>query len=57
MTIPDEWHDFVVVGGVLVVLALVIAFDPLSGPTLRGIRDGLLFVGFIMAVWFVAIWL
>jgi hypothetical protein len=57
MTIPDEWHDFVLVGGVLVVLALVIAFDPLSGPTPRGIRDGLLFVGFIMAVWFVAIWL
>ena len=52
MTIPDEWHDFVLVGGVLVVLALVI-----GGPTLRGIRDGLLFVGFIMAVWFVAIWL
>jgi hypothetical protein len=55
--IPDDWHDFVLVGGVLVAFVLVTAFDPFSGPPLRHIRDGLLFVGFVMAVWFVAIWL
>jgi hypothetical protein len=55
--IPDEWHDFVLVGAVLVALVLVTASDPMSGPTLRHIRNGLLFVGFVMAVWFVAIWL
>jgi hypothetical protein len=57
MTIPDEWHDFVLVGAVLVGLVLVTAFDPPGGPPLRHIRTGLLFVGFIMAVWLVAIWL
>jgi hypothetical protein len=55
--IPDDWHDFVVVGAVLVGLVLVTAFDPYSGPALRHIRSGLLVVGFIMAVWLVAIWL
>jgi len=55
--IPDDWHDFILVGAVLVALVLVTAFDPLSGGPLRHIRDGLLFVAFIMAGWLVAIWL
>ena len=55
--IPDDWHDFVLVGAVLVALVLATAFDPFSGPPLRHIRTGLLFVGFIMAAWLVAIWL
>jgi len=55
--IPDDWHDFVVVGSVLVALVPVTAFDPLSGGPLRQIRGGLLFVAFIMAGWLVAIWL
>ena len=57
MTIPDDWHDFVLVGAVPVALVLVTAFDPIGGGQLHRIRVGLLFVGFLMAAWFVAIWL
>jgi hypothetical protein len=58
MTIPDEWHDFVLVGVVLVATVLLYALvDPLRRGLLQRLRAGLLFVGFIMAVWFVAIWL
>ena len=57
MTIPDDWHDFVLVGAVLVALVLVTAFDPIGGSPLHHIRVGLLFVGFLMAAWSVAIWL
>jgi hypothetical protein len=57
VTIPDD-YDFVLVGAVLVALVLLYAFvDPLGGGPLQRARTGLLFVGFIMAVWFVAIWL
>jgi hypothetical protein len=58
VTIPDDWHDFVIVGVVLVAMVLLYALvDPLGGGPLQRARTGLLFVGFIMAVWFVAIWL
>jgi hypothetical protein len=57
VTIPDDWHDLVLVGAVLVALVLVTAFDPIGGGPLHRIRVGLLFVGFLMAAWFVAIWL
>jgi hypothetical protein len=55
--VSDDWHDFVLVGAVLVALVLVTVSDPMSGPPLRHIRTGLLFVGFLMAAWLVAIWL
>jgi hypothetical protein len=55
--IPDVWHDFVLVGAVLVALVLVTAFDPIGGGPLHRIRVGLLFVDFLMAAWLVAIWL
>jgi hypothetical protein len=57
MTIPDEWHDFVIIGAVLVALVLLTAIDPYSGPPLAHIQVGLLIVAFFMAVWLVAIWL
>jgi hypothetical protein len=55
--VSDDWHDFVLVGAVLVALVLVTVSDPMSGPPLRHIRTGLLFVGYLMAAWLVAIWL
>jgi hypothetical protein len=56
--IPDDWHDFVLVGAVLVATILLYALvDPLGRGPLRRLRNGLLFVAFVMAVWLVAIWL
>ena len=56
--ITDDWHDFALVGVVLVAMVLLSALvDPLGGGPPRRIRAGLLFVAFIMAGWLVAIWL
>ena len=57
--IPDEWHDFVLVGVVLVAtVPLCASLDPLPrGSPFQRARTGLLFVGVIMAAWLLAMWL
>ena len=56
--IPDDWHDFIVVGGVLVATVLLYGLvDPLGRGPLQRVRVGLTYVAFIMAARFVAIWL
>jgi hypothetical protein len=56
--IPDHWHDFVLVGVILVATVLLYALvNPLGPGPRQRLWGGLLVVGFIMAVWFVAIWL
>jgi hypothetical protein len=48
--IPDNWHDFVLVGVVLVAMVLLSALvDPLGDGPLRRIRADLLLVAVIMA--------
>jgi hypothetical protein len=56
--IPDDWHDFVLVGVVLVATVLLYALvDPLGLGPLQRLRVGLSFVAFIMAAWLLAMWL
>ena len=62
MTIPDQWHDFVLVGTALFVVGLLSPYATFyiigqpAGPRSR-LRLGLSFAVFLIAVWFVAIWL